>query len=132
MRRYRPSLVLAAFLYGALPFAANTVVAQDLTSADVQALREMRAGDMAKLVVHEQPVPRLEGRFQDVHGNAVTLEAYRGKVVLLNFWATWCPPCRAEMPSIDRLAGVLGGADFAVIPLSSRQTGSSRTSRRKT
>ncbi|MFK7944120.1 MAG: TlpA disulfide reductase family protein, partial [Paracoccaceae bacterium] len=38
--------------------------------------------------------------------------------VLLNFWATWCPPCRKEMPGIDRLAGEMGGDDFDVIALS--------------
>ncbi len=123
MRRYRPSLALAAFLYGALTFAANTVAAQDLTASDVMSLREMRTGDMAKLIVHDRPVARLEAAFQDLHGNPVTLDAYRGKVVLLNFWATWCPPCRAEMPSIDHVAGALGGSDFAVIPLSTDRGG---------
>jgi thiol-disulfide isomerase/thioredoxin len=129
MRRNRLSLALAAFLYGAIPFSANTVAAQELSAADVSALKEMRSGDMAKLIVHDAPLPRLEGTFQDLHGNPITLDAYRGKVVLLNFWATWCPPCRAEMPSIDRVAGALGGADFAVIPLSTDRGGVERADR---
>jgi len=129
MRRQSLSLVLAAFLYGAFPFSANTAAAEDLTAADVSALRDMRAGDMSKLIVHDAPKPRLEGTFQDLYGNPVTLDAYDGKVVLLNFWATWCPPCRAEMPSIDRLAGALGGPDFAVIPLSTDRGGVERADR---
>jgi len=40
---------------------------------------------------------------RDINGNTVRLSAYRGKVVLINFWATWCPPCRAEMPDLVRL-----------------------------
>ncbi len=46
------------------------------------------------------------------------LSDYKGKIVLLNVWATWCPPCVAEMPSLDALQAQMGGADFAVIPIS--------------
>jgi cytochrome c biogenesis protein CcmG/thiol:disulfide interchange protein DsbE len=47
-----------------------------------------------------------------------TLEAYRGKVVLVNIWATWCPPCRAEMPSMERLHKKLAGTDFRIAAVS--------------
>ena len=47
-----------------------------------------------------------------------TLEDYRGKVVLLNIWATWCPPCRAEMPSMERLHKKLSGTDFHIAAVS--------------
>jgi thiol-disulfide isomerase/thioredoxin len=47
----------------------------------------------------------------------VRLDAFRGRVVLLNLWATWCPPCIRELPALDRLAGRLGGDDFAVVTL---------------
>ena len=52
---------------------------------------------------------------QDLDGRAHALEDYRGKVVLVNFWATWCEPCRAEMPSINRLRASLAGQPFAVL-----------------
>lgn len=48
----------------------------------------------------------------------ITLEAFRGSHVLLNVWATWCAPCREEMPALDRLQEKMGGPDFHVLPLS--------------
>jgi len=51
-------------------------------------------------------------------GRTFDLKDLRGKIVLLNLWATWCPPCVQEMPSLDRLQAELGGSDFEVIALS--------------
>ena len=51
----------------------------------------------------------------DLSGKPVRLEAYRGKVVLVNFWATWCEPCREEMPSISRLKAAFAGRPFEVL-----------------
>lgn len=62
------------------------------------------------------PAPELH--FQDVADRRLTLADFRGKVVLLNIWATWCLPCRREMPALDRLQRVLGGAHFQVVALS--------------
>jgi len=47
--------------------------------------------------------PAIDFRLQDQYGNTHTLEDYKGKTIFLNFWATWCPPCRAEMPDIQKL-----------------------------
>ena len=54
-------------------------------------------------------------RLQDLDGKTHSLEQYRGKVVLVNFWATWCEPCREEMPSIERLRKSLEGRPFEVL-----------------
>lgn len=51
-------------------------------------------------------------------GASLQLADLKGKVVLLNIWATWCAPCRQEMPSLDRLQAKLGGSDFEVVALS--------------
>ena len=51
----------------------------------------------------------------DISGHQLDLTSYRGKVVVLNFWVTWCEPCRAEMPSINRLRAALAGQPFAVL-----------------
>ena len=63
-----------------------------------------------------KPVPALN--FTDDEGHARTLADFKGKVILLNIWATWCVPCRKEMPTLDRLQAALGGVDFEVVPLS--------------
>ena len=61
-------------------------------------------------------VPAL--RFVDGDGRAMTLADFHGRVVLLNVWATWCVPCRKEMPTLDRLQAKLGGPGFQVVALS--------------
>ncbi len=59
-----------------------------------------------------------EVRFVDADGRPMSLADFRGKQVLLNIWATWCGPCREEMPTLDRLQTRLGGPDFQVVALS--------------
>ena len=66
----------------------------------------------------DQPRPLPELHFVDGNGQAMTFTDFRGRVVLLNLWATWCVPCRKEMPTLDRLQAKLGGPDFQVVPLS--------------
>lgn len=66
----------------------------------------------------EQPRPVPDIWFQDDQGHGFTLADLRGRVVLLNVWATWCVPCRQEMPTLDRLEARLGGDDFVVVALS--------------
>ncbi|MCV9960308.1 TlpA family protein disulfide reductase [Pararhizobium sp. BT-229] len=63
-----------------------------------------------------RPVPDV--RFTDGEGRPRALADFRGKVVLLNVWATWCLPCREEMPTLDRLQATLGGGGFEVVALS--------------
>lgn len=72
---------------------------------------------------HPQPRDLPMFRFADEHDRAMTLQDFRGKFLLLNVWATWCVPCRKEMPTLDRLQQKLGGPDFAVIALSIDQGG---------
>jgi len=66
------------------------------------------------------PAPELKA--QDLAGATKTLADYRGKVVLLNFWAAWCPPCLREMPSMERLRAKMVGRPLAIIALDSVET----------
>lgn len=56
--------------------------------------------------------------FSDINGTTLSLQDFRGKYVLLNVWATWCPPCREELPSLENLQDELGGSTFQVVALS--------------
>jgi peroxiredoxin len=66
------------------------------------------------------PAPELKA--QDLAGATYTLADYRGKVVLLNFWASWCPPCLREMPSMERLRVRMEGRPLAIVALDSAET----------
>lgn len=72
--------------------------------------------------VEHYPAPNI--RFSDANGNIHNLTDYQGKVVLLNFWATWCTPCVAEMPTLSQLASDMQGRDVVVLPISVDFSGS--------
>lgn len=61
--------------------------------------------------------------FRTADGETIDLSRFRGKVVLVNFWATWCAPCVFEMPSLDRLAAEMSGDGFAVVPVAIDKAG---------
>lgn len=71
----------------------------------------------------EAPRPIAAIAFEDDRGRARSIGDFKGKVVLLNIWATWCGPCREEMPALDRLQALLGGPDFEVVALSIDRNG---------
>ncbi|MFK5997150.1 MAG: TlpA disulfide reductase family protein [Rhodobacterales bacterium] len=105
---------LFVMLYAALTLGANPVLAKPLNLSQIAALR---TGDMQRLEIYSDPFEMPATGFLDENSNPVSLDAYKGKIVLLNIWATWCPPCLAELPSIDALQAELGGDDFAVVPV---------------
>jgi thiol-disulfide isomerase/thioredoxin len=66
----------------------------------------------------DKPRPLPELHFTNAEGRDLSISDFRGRLVLLNLWATWCVPCRKEMPTLDRLEAKLGGPDFEVVALS--------------
>lgn len=87
-------------------------------AAQGQVSRALATGAMAAFVVkgERKPVPKIS--FSPENGAATSLKAWKGRVVLVNLWATWCAPCRKEMPSLAQLQSEMGGPDFEVVAIS--------------
>lgn len=82
------------------------------------ALQAAAIGEVAAFVPSKTLKTVPDVAFQDGQGKPVKLSDFRGKTLLLNIWATWCAPCREEMPELDRLQGEMGGEGFQVVALS--------------
>lgn len=102
-------LMRSMVLYLATGLGANAAAAEDLSA--------FLTGEMRGLAVHAAPVAASALPFQRADDSEGSLADYAGQFVVLNFWATWCAPCREEMPSLQNLQTALGGEDFTVVTL---------------
>lgn len=88
------------------------------SSETLASIKAAAKGEVAGVATPSAPRPLPALSFKDANGADVGLEKFRGKVVLLNLWATWCAPCRKEMPALDRLEAEQGSESFEVVPVS--------------
>ncbi|MCF2871163.1 TlpA family protein disulfide reductase [Octadecabacter sp. G9-8] len=100
---------------GGLYLASGSGETPTVPEIDFTAVEEMRQGDMLKLRLGADRGSDVVFTHED--GSDLTLDAYQGKYVLVNFWATWCAPCRKEMPHLSQLQDELGGAEFEVVTI---------------
>jgi len=113
MNRIHPAARLAvlggalALLYG-LAGCSNTA----------GGLKSAARGAMAKLAISDQAAPAPATPFTDAAGKAHTLAEFKGKVAIVNVWANWCAPCKAEIPSLARLAAAEAGQPVAIVAIS--------------
>ncbi len=125
MRGYATIAIIAAVVVAALAsvLISGREQASPGSNALVEAAYPLVTGQVQNFILADalEPAPALA--FQDADGNALSLEDFRGQYVLLNLWATWCGPCKREMPSLDRLQASLGGQNFRVLALSEDRTG---------
>ncbi|MBS7704544.1 thiol:disulfide interchange protein TlpA [Chelatococcus asaccharovorans] len=115
--------VLALAIAGGLVYALATLKPQADTGACAAdaalaaRLDELARGEVAAVQVEKRPKPIPALAFKDADGKTVTMADFAGRTVLVNLWATWCVPCRKEMPALDQLQAKLGGDDFQVVAI---------------
>lgn len=111
-------------LYGAAASLATPARAQNaLSPAALEEIKAMRTGEMSKLAFHSAPRDMPDTPFKAEDGSEIRLSDFKGAVTVVNLWATWCPPCRKEMPSLDRLHAALAGEGIDVIALNVERKG---------
>jgi thiol-disulfide isomerase/thioredoxin len=121
-RFFQLALVLAAgvALLGWYSVRDDAKIVEPVSAAETGGVfdAKLATGEMSKLIVHRdrRDLPQLA--FKDGKGTALDLTAWKGRVVVLNLWAIWCPPCRKEMPDLSALQKTLGGPEFDVVALS--------------
>jgi thiol-disulfide isomerase/thioredoxin len=105
----------SAVLYGKAGAGKDEAGLCPNAAALAQRLAPLAKGEVASLSVDKRPAPAVDVSFNAPDGKKLNLADFRGRNVLLNLWATWCVPCRAEMPALDRLQAKFGGPDFQVV-----------------
>lgn len=93
--------------------SAEAVCTEARTIAD--RIAPLARGEVAAVTIAREPRVLPELKFQDGNGSVRSLADWRGRTVLLNLWATWCVPCRIEMPALDKLQAELGSPSFEVV-----------------
>ncbi|HEX9904173.1 MAG TPA: TlpA disulfide reductase family protein [Propylenella sp.] len=111
---------LGIAVYVSLAGQGNGVDAAACASAapHAAALDPLIGGEVAAFQMAREPQKLSDLAFTGPGGEPMTLAAFEGRTALVNLWATWCGPCRKEMPALDRLQAAMGGEDFVVVPIS--------------
>jgi thiol-disulfide isomerase/thioredoxin len=98
-----------------LPFCALMAAAQQGPQDISVQMAELKS---LGFYVFDKPVAVAPFQVPGLSGSSLKLDSLKGKITLLNFWATWCPPCRKEMPSIEKLQTLMKGTAFSVVAIS--------------
>ena len=104
-----------------MPFASNLSGSGETCSLQTELAQKLDnaiGGQVAAFRVVDAGIDVSGLSFNDRQGNPVSLADWKGRTVLLNLWATWCAPCREEMPALDKLEETMGGEEFQVVPVS--------------
>lgn len=119
-KRLYIAAAVAGFLMGGLVFALKTPNPDTACRASTasNALQALAKGEVAAFTVFKTPRKLPGFSYQNAQGARVNISSLEEKTFLLNFWATWCIPCREEMPALDRLQQKRGNDDFSVLAVS--------------
>ena len=119
LKKIPTATFLAVLTFTGLGLSTSTAFSQNLES--------YLKGDMKNVTLQESPKDLPEISFKDGAENKRQLSEFKGQVLLVNFWATWCAPCREEMPSLDNLQAELGSDDFVVLAIGQDLQGIEKT-----
>ncbi|MGM0586396.1 MAG: TlpA family protein disulfide reductase [Pseudomonadota bacterium] len=119
----RPLAGLVALVLVSLAAFGNPAAAQGLSPEARAEIEAMRGEGLPKLMVHDEPRGPWEAEFVTPTGGYHDFTDFEGELTVVNIWATWCPPCRKEMPALDRLSGELEGDPVRVVAIASERGG---------
>lgn len=114
MREHRKTSWISSIIL--VPFFLNPLIFSDQADADIHYMGELG------IIKLDERIKAPDFALKDLNGKELKLKDFRGKIVFLNFWATWCPPCRAEMPSMERLYSEFKDKDLAVLAVDLRES----------
>jgi thiol-disulfide isomerase/thioredoxin len=106
-------------LYTSFLLFANALSANETKFAE---LNNQKFGDMKKMTIASNTTSAPKTIFFDAGGKELTLIDFKGRLTLVNFWATWCAPCRKEMPSLEELSNQIGGDTFQVLTIATMRS----------
>ena len=110
-----------AVLYTSFLLIANVLYANETKFGE---LNKFKFGDMKKMTLSNNFFSAPNNVFFDQNGEEITLQEFQGRVTLVNFWATWCAPCRKEMPSLATLSNQLGSDTFQILTIATMRSSS--------
>lgn len=113
----RTTTLISALLYAAMLVGANPGFTQSIDASEREAILAMREGNMRKFRVYAEALPAASAGFFSESGEDLSFSDSDGMFRLVNFWATWCGPCREEMPTLDALQAEMGSDDFRVMAI---------------
>ena len=108
-----------AVLYTSFLLFANVLSANETKFAK---LNNQKFGDMKKMTIANNTSSAPKSIVCDIGGKELTLSDFNGRLTLVNFWATWCAPCRKEMPSLEVLSNQIGGDTFQVVTIATMRS----------
>src|SRR3990167_7309737 len=109
---------LAGLFLVALAAIVYVLISASGGKAPAHSLERYATGTLEKADFSTAGQPAPEGTFEDASGASVDLASFRGKTILVNYWATWCAPCEREMPALGALQAARGGDAFEVVAIS--------------
>ena len=107
--------LLTFFVLAGISFSTSIIYAHEVSHSEL--LDNLRLEEMKKLIIHKKRTEIPELKVMRSDGTNFTINKKEGKVLVLNFWATWCAPCREEMPALQLLEEQLGKNNFSVITI---------------